>query len=112
MPLDGDELTQTAQETVDSRTRAMTSRQHAVQVWFALREQQGTTICEQRTMDLSRTESVWQGVRIVLVISKPNIIPPPPSLCIGYGLVQATAGVGTVLIWDLIQVGTECSAAT
>ena len=25
---------------------------------------------------------------------------PPPPLCITYGLVQATVGVGTVLIWD------------
>ena len=27
-------------------------------------------------------------------------VPPPP--CISYALVQATAGVGTVLIWYLI----------
>ena len=26
----------------------------------------------------------------------------PPSPCISYALVQATVGVGTVLIWDLI----------
>ena len=30
----------------------------------------------------------------------PSIPPPPP--CISYALVQATAGVGTVLIWYLI----------
>ena len=28
--------------------------------------------------------------------------PPPP--CISYTLVQATVGVGTVLIWDLILI--------
>ena len=28
--------------------------------------------------------------------------PPPP--CISYALVQATVGVGTVLIWDLILI--------
>ena len=27
---------------------------------------------------------------------------PPPPLCISYALVQATVGVGTVLIWYLI----------
>ena len=36
-------------------------------------------------------------------------IPPPP--CKSYALVQATAGVGTVFIWDLILFGTKCSAA-
>ena len=30
------------------------------------------------------------------------IVPPPPPPCISYALVQATAGVGTVLIWYLI----------
>ena len=34
---------------------------------------------------------------------------PPPPLCSGHALVQATVGVGTVLIWDLIQFGTKCS---
>ena len=28
----------------------------------------------------------------------------PPPLCISYALVQATVGVGTVLIWDLILI--------
>ena len=30
-------------------------------------------------------------------------VPPPPP-CISYALVQATVGVGTVLIWDLILI--------
>ena len=38
-----------------------------------------------------------------------NLVPPPP--CISYALVQATVGVGTVLIWDLILIRyqTQCS---
>ena len=28
-------------------------------------------------------------------------LPPPPPPCVSYALVQATVGVGTVLIWDL-----------
>ena len=31
-----------------------------------------------------------------------HVYPPPP--CISYALVQATVGVGTVLIWDLILI--------
>ena len=31
-----------------------------------------------------------------------KVHPPPP--CISYALVQATVGVGTVLIWDLILI--------
>ena len=42
-PWEGDELTQIAQETFDSRVRAVNSRQHLVQIWFALQEQQGKT---------------------------------------------------------------------
>ena len=30
--------------------------------------------------------------------------PPPPPPCISYALVQATVGVGTILIWDLILI--------
>ena len=37
---------------------------------------------------------------------------PPPPACKSYALVQATAGVGTVLIWNLICFATKCSAAT
>ena len=37
-------LTQTAHETFDSRALAVTSRQHLVLIWFALRERQGNTI--------------------------------------------------------------------
>ena len=33
-----------------------------------------------------------------------QVAPPPP--CISYGLVQATVGVGTVLIWDF---GVACT---
>ena len=36
--------------------------------------------------------------------------PPPP--CISYALVQATAGTGTALIWNLIYFSSKCSAAT
>ena len=32
----------------------------------------------------------------------PSLVPPPP--CISYALVQATVGVGTLLIWDLILI--------
>ena len=35
-----------------------------------------------------------------------------PAWETSYTLVQATVGVGTVLIWDLISFGTKCSAAT
>ena len=31
-----------------------------------------------------------------------EVSPPPPPVCNSYALVQATAGVGTVLIWGLI----------
>ena len=34
----------------------------------------------------------------------PHHFLPPPPLCISYALVQATVGVGTVLIWDLILI--------
>ena len=30
------------------------------------------------------------------------LVPPPPLLCNSYAIVQATAGVGTVLIWYVI----------
>ena len=33
-------------------------------------------------------------------------------LCHSYALAQATIGIGTVLIWNLVQFGTKCSAAT
>ena len=54
-----------------------------------------------------------QGVRCILRTVRPPLptkIVPPPS-CISYALVQATVGVGTVLIWDLILIRyqTECS---
>ena len=39
-------------------------------------------------------------------------ITPPPPPCPSHALVQATVGVGTVLIWGLISFGTKCSAAT
>ena len=39
-----EELTQAVQETFDSRASAVTSRQHSVLVWFALREQLRKTI--------------------------------------------------------------------
>ena len=35
----------------------------------------------------------WDGV---------HVPPPPPHVCKSYALVQATVGIGTVLIWDLI----------
>ena len=35
-------------------------------------------------------------------LDRPRYPPPPP--CISYALVQATVGVGTVLIWDLILI--------
>ena len=42
--------------------------------------------------------SVWEcGVRSAI-----GCTPPPP--CISYAFVQATVGVGTVLIWDLILI--------
>ena len=42
LPWEGEELTQTC----DSRTSAVTSRQHSLLVWLALQEQQGKTFCE------------------------------------------------------------------
>ena len=36
--------------------------------------------------------------------------PPPPHH--SYAIVQATVGIGTVLIWNLIEFGTKCSAIT
>ena len=47
---------------------------------------------------LSVRPSVFQSVCLSVCT------PPPPSshLCPSYALVQATVGVGTVLIWDLI----------
>ena len=37
---------------------------------------------------------------------------PPPPLCKSHALVQATAGVGTILIWCLSLMRYKCSAAT
>ena len=50
---EGEELTVTAQEISNSHTRAATSRQHSVLVWFALQGQHGKTIYEQRTAGLN-----------------------------------------------------------
>ena len=50
-PWEGDELPQTAQETFDSRIRAVTSREHSELVWFARREQQGKKLCDCGTME-------------------------------------------------------------
>ena len=30
--------------------------------------------------------------------------PPPPPPCVSYALVQATSGMGTVLVWYLILI--------
>ena len=57
---EGDELTQTAQETFASRTSATTSRQHSLLIWFALQEQN----CSKTGM----------RVRIMLVISELGIM--------------------------------------
>ena len=38
-------------------------------------------------------------------------VPPPPP-CISYALVQATVGVGTVIILYVIYLCTKCSVAT
>ena len=43
--------------------------------------------------------------------SIPTFVPPPPP-CVSYALVQATLGVGTVLMWDLILIRYKSSAAT
>ena len=51
----GEELSQIAQETFDSCTYATTARLYSVLVCFVLREQQGKTIYERRTSDLSPT---------------------------------------------------------
>ena len=53
---EGNERTQTAQDPSDSHVKAVTSRQHLI--WFALRERHGKTLCERRTVDCDRTESV------------------------------------------------------
>ena len=42
-----------------------------------------------------------------LFVTQPSYLracTPPPPPCISYALVQATVGVGTVLIWDLILI--------
>ena len=44
-----------APEAFNSRTRAATSRQHSVPVWFALPERQGKGLHEQRTAGLNGT---------------------------------------------------------
>ena len=41
-----------------------------------------------------------------------HVCTPPPPPCISYALVQATAGVGTVIIVYVIELRTKCSAAT
>ena len=47
-----------------------------------------------------------QGTRgikgLVLVQTSANKVSPPPPPCKSYALVQATAVIGTVLIWYLI----------
>ena len=61
-------------------------------------------VCEQtvlqcsRTMLLAMTYDLCHGGH--MVAEYPLLHTPPP--CNGYALVQATAGVGTVLIWYLI----------
>ena len=52
-PWEGDGLTQTAQESFDSRIRAVTSRRHSVLVWFALRERHGNTLDECRAIEMN-----------------------------------------------------------
>ena len=50
-----------------------------------------------RAMPLSEQQLV-----LFRQLLEPCPTPPPP--CISYALVQATVGVGTVLIWDLILI--------
>ena len=64
---EGEELTQTAQETSDGRISAVTK----------------TTFV----------------ASLVCAAARQNTLPP---LCPNYALVQATTGVGTVSIWNLI----------
>ena len=40
-------------------------------------------------------------IEMLNVIYCGEAVYPPPPACISYALVQATVGVGTVLIWDL-----------
>ena len=40
-PWEGAELAQAAHQTFDGRVKAVTSRQHSVWAWFALRERHG-----------------------------------------------------------------------
>ena len=51
-PWEGDACAQTAHETFNGRASAVTSRQHSVLVWFALRERQGKTLNECRTIEV------------------------------------------------------------
>ena len=48
----------------------------------------------------------------VSLCSPPNLPPLTPPLRISYALVQATVGVGTVIILYVIQLRTKCSVAT
>ena len=79
----GDELTPTAQETFDSRVRAVTSRQHSVLVWFVLQEQHGKTMTSQGP----KAGMHWRG----------GGTPPPPSrapsLCPATVPLTASAGL-------------------
>ena len=78
-PWEGDELSQIATETCDSRVRRVNSRQHSVRTWFALREQHGKTHCGLGLIESGRMRSgsCWsfQDLRSRPVWSTP----PPPA---------------------------------
>ena len=46
-------------------------------VWFALRERHGKVICDCGTVEKWCTDRAWHEVRIVRVISKPDVMAPP-----------------------------------
>ena len=55
-------------------------------------------VCRTHSIPITYHHDFWWCT----AVSSPLVLPPPP--CISYALVQATVGVGTVLIWDLISI--------
>ena len=77
---EGEELTRTAQETFDSRARAVTSRPHAALVWAVLRCARGAAKQFENADPRVPLQTEWlrREVRAVRRMPTPEAMPPAP----------------------------------
>ena len=84
----------------EARGRPCRGARAKCKLWVYLNHQEASRKERQRPRSLRD---------LLAIIPPPPFVPPPP--CNSYALVQATVGVGTVLIWYLILIRYKCSAA-